>query len=111
MKNCNDCAIDIRDEIFTKNLYKKGDINMVTQSRSLADYCICQPTTPTTIIQKFRLLFKKKQSIDTVVYKNELTETTHHINYKMLNNKKFILMDYYGETITLPDIQIICKKK
>jgi len=82
---------------------------MVTYSKSLSDYCKCQPTTPTTIIQKFRLLFKKEQSTDTVVYKNELIQTTHHINHKMLSGKKFILMDYYGETISLPDIEFIYK--
>ena len=79
---------------------------MVTYSKVNAE---CQQVTPTTIIQKFRLLFKKEQSIDTIVYKNETIQTTHHIHYKILNDKKFILMDYYGQTVSLPDITFIYK--
>ena len=82
---------------------------MVTYSKERADHCNSQTITPTTITQRFRLFFKREKSEETIMFKDEMRQTTHHLIYKMLNGKKFIIDNYYGETITLPDMQFIYK--
>jgi len=67
--------------------------------------------TKTNIKQKIQLYFKKLITKEKIVYKDELIETNHYIDYKMLNGKKIILKNSYWTSINLPDMQIIQKIK
>jgi len=67
--------------------------------------------TPRTLLEWFRLLFKRKRYQRKIEFKDEIIEITSTKVYKMLGDKMFIL-DSYGHThISLPIIVIEKKKE